>query len=181
MLTRPLAALTAAASLCAPFPATAIDLHGASIEAAKGRESKMLRVGLQRDIERSWFRSDSHHLGAYWDLTLAGWRGKAYKDQPGQRQTLWDIGLTPVLRYQRNDKLGWYGEAGIGVHYLSDLYDNGGDSLSTRFQFGDHLGVGYVFHNGVEVAAKFQHFSNGGMKDPNVGANFVVLKAGFRF
>lgn len=177
---RSLAAALALA-LTTATPARAIDVDGASAEAAKGSASKMLRLGLQRDIQRSWLRSDRHHLGAYWDLTVARWRGDAYRDQQGVRQELWDIGLTPVLRYRRNDKLGWYGEAGIGLHYLSDIYDNGGDSLSTRFQFGDHLGIGYVFRNGLDLTVKFQHFSNGGMKDPNVGANFVVVKAGFRF
>lgn len=175
--------LAAAIALALTFatPARAIDVDGASVEAAKGRASKMLRLGLQRDIQRTWLRSGRHHLGAYWDLTAAHWRGDAYRDQQGVRQELWDIGLTPVLRYRRNDKLGWYGEAGIGLHYLSDIYDNGGDSLSTRFQFGDHLGIGYVFRNGLDLTVKFQHFSNGGMKDPNIGANFVILKAGLRF
>ena len=141
----------------------------------------MLRLGLQRDIERTWFRSERYHLGAYWDLTLAGWRGNAYQEHDGVRQDLWDIGLTPTFRYQRHDKRGWYAEAAIGLHYLSDKWDNGGKELSTHFQFGDHIGAGYVFRNGVDVAVKIQHHSNGGFRRPNDGANFVVFKTGIPF
>jgi hypothetical protein len=97
------------------------------------------------------------------------------------RQNLVDIGLTPVFRYRRDDRRGLYGEVGIGIHHLSGHYDNGGEQLSTRFQFGDHLGAGYVFDNGLDLGLKVQHFSNGGVKEPNSGVNFLVLKAGFRF
>lgn len=159
----------------------ALDLHGASVEAAKGRDAKMLRLGVQKNIARTWFRSERYHLGAFWDLTLAAWRGEAYGDRAGVRQDLWDLGLTPTFRYQRHDRRGLYGEAAIGIHYLTGNWSNGGKSLSTRFQFGDHLGAGYVFDSGLDLAVKFQHHSNGGIKRPNHGANFVVVKAGFPF
>lgn len=174
-------ATAAAVALLAAAPALAMDVHGFSLEAAKGSDARMLRLGLQRDIERTWFRSGRYHLGAYWDLTLAAWRGDAYEDRPGARQDLWDIGLTPTFRYQRHDKRGWYAEGAIGVHYLSEKWNNSGKELSTRFQFGDHIGAGYVFSNGLDLAVKFQHYSNGGIKKPNDGANFLIVKAGFPF
>lgn len=171
----------AAAALCGSAPTHAIELHGGSFEAGSGNDTRMFRVGLQRDFRRTWFQSGGHHLGAYWDLTVAAWRGDAHHARPGEKQNLFDLGLTPVFRYRRNDRLGWYGEAGIGIHHLSQYYDNNGDQLSTRFQFGDHLGLGYVFANGLDLGLKFQHFSNGGVKEPNGGVNFVIVKAGFRF
>ena len=76
---------------------------------------------------------------------------------------------------------GWYAEAGVGLNLLSKLYDNDSNRLSTAFQFGDHLGVGYVFANQWDVGMKVQHFSNGGYKEPNSGVNFLVLKASRRF
>lgn len=168
--------------LLAPaIPAVAASLDGLSLEAATGSDSTMLRFGVQRKIERTWFRSERRHVAAYWDMTLASWRGDAYRDRRGDRQRLWDIGLTPVFRYQRHDGRGWYGEAGIGVHYLTQVWNNGGKALSTHFQFGDHVGVGYLFSNDVDVTVKFQHYSNGGFKKPNDGANFVILKAGYPF
>lgn len=156
-------------------------LHGASLEIATSEDAEMLRAGVQRDMARTWLRSPTRHLGAYWDLSLARWRGNAYRSVPGLRQYFWDIGLAPVFRYQRNDRLGWYAEVGVGIHYLSDLYDNDGSQLSTRFQFGDHLGGGYVFRNGWDLGLRFQHFSNGSIKSPNAGVNFFVFRLARRF
>jgi lipid A 3-O-deacylase len=92
-----------------------------------------------------------------------------------------DIGITPVLRYQRNDGHGWYGEVGIGLHLLSDDYNNNGRELSTHFQFGDHIGAGYVFPQGLEIGLGYQHFSNGSIKKPNDGVNFTVLRLAYPF
>ncbi len=59
---------------------------------------------------------------------------------------------------------------------VSELYNNDNNKLSTAFQFGDHLGAGYVFNNGWELGMKLQHFSNGGIKKPNSGVNFITVK-----
>jgi lipid A 3-O-deacylase len=92
-----------------------------------------------------------------------------------------DIGFTPVFRYENKSKLGLYAEIGIGAHLLSHTYNNNDDGLSTAYQFGDHIGVGYVFNKNWEVALKMQHFSNGGIKKPNSGVDYGVLKVAYRF
>jgi hypothetical protein len=38
-----------------------------------------------------------------------------------------------------------------------------------------------VFSNGLDVGLKLQHFSNGGIKKPNSGANFAVLRVAYPF
>lgn len=91
------------------------------------------------------------------------------------------MGITPVLRYQRHDKRGWYAELGIGLHLLSDHYNNNGRALSTHFQFGDHLGAGYVFSGGMEIGLSFQHFSNASIKQPNDGVNFAIVRLAYPF
>jgi hypothetical protein len=156
--------------------AAAPELDGASFEYASGPKVKMLRLGVQSDWERRYFQRNGRHIGAYWDLQLAQWRGRAYQGVLGQHQNITEIGLTPVFRWQSDERRGWYVEGGIGVHLLSGLYNNDNNWLSTRFQFGDHLGAGYVLDNGWDVGLKFQHFSNGGIKDPNSGVNVTVLK-----
>jgi hypothetical protein len=152
-----------------------------SFEFATGNKTKMARVGLQWKWERQWFRSNGTHLGGYWDLTLAQWRGDRFEDVEGRTQNITDIGITPVFRFQRDDLKGPYVEAGIGAHYLSEHYNNNGRQLSTNFQFGDHLGIGYVFRNNLDVGLKFQHFSNGGIKEPNNGVNFAVVRVSYPF
>jgi lipid A 3-O-deacylase len=87
-----------------------------------------------------------------------------------------DVGITPVLRLQSASQIGLYAEAGIGAHLLSDLYNNDGRQFSTRFQFGDHLGLGYVAQNHLGICLQLQHFSNAGIKRPNPGELFIVFK-----
>ena len=156
-------------------------IDSAYAEYAKGVKIQMVRAGVTSDWKTAWFESNGTHLSGYWDASFGAWRGDSYKNVPGQHQTLVDIGFTPVFRFENTNKLGFYAEAGIGVHMLSKLYNNDDDRLSTHFQFGDHAGIGYVFNNKWEVAAKIQHFSNGGYKKPNSGVNYGVIKVAYPF
>ena len=156
-------------------------IDSVSGEFATGDKTKMLRIGVQSDWSARWFQSNGTHLSGYWDASIARWRGNAYRDVSGATQNITDIGFTPVFRFQRDDKKAWYAEGGIGVHHLSDRYDNDGHQLSTRFQFGDHIGLGYVFDNRWELGMKIQHFSNGGYKKPNSGVDFIEVKASYHF
>lgn len=170
-----------AALLALPTLATAASIDGASFEAGSGSKVDMVRFGVQSNWERRWFQSNGTHLAAYWDATLQQWRGTQYRGNPGQRQHITSIGITPVFRLRADDGKGWYVEGGIGAHLMSEVYNNASNELSTAFQFGDHIGAGYVFNNGWEAALKLQHFSNGGIKRPNDGVNFVVLKVARSF
>lgn len=154
-------------------------LSSASVEFG-GSENKvqLVRFGVQSNWDKRWQQSNGTHLGVYLDLTLSKWYGD---DDAGGTQNVTDVGITPVFRFQRDSKKGWYSEGGIGLHRLSEPYFNGNTKLSTRFQFGDHLGIGYVFDNTFELAVKIQHFSNGGYKKPNGGINFLVVKASYHF
>lgn len=166
--------------LWAFFPAShAVD--AVSLEFGTGNSTDMARLGMQWTWDRQWWKSNGTHIGGYWDLTLAHWRGDHFRNQPGNTQSFTAVGITPVLRLQNDDSMGLYGEAGIGLRHLFDLYDNGGRQLSTHFQFSSHLGVGYVFRNNVDLGLKIQHFSNGSIKKPNAGVNFVVVRARYRF
>jgi len=156
-------------------------VDSASFEFGSGPKVRMARFALQNDWDARWFASNGRHLGGYWDLSASWWRGTAYRNVDGQHQNLGVIGITPVLRYQRDDKLGWYAEAGIGANLFSELYNNDGHQLSTAFQFGDHLGIGYVTPNKWELGLKFRHYSNASIKRPNSGANFVAVSARYDF
>lgn len=172
-----------AALMAAPF-AFAADgrlVDSVSAEFATGTRTQMVRVGIQSDWSARWFQSNGTHLSGYWDASFGAWRANRYKNVEGAIQHLTDIGFTPVFRFERDDKKGFYAEGGIGVHRLSRLYDNDDYRLSTLFQFGDHVGIGYVFDNKWEIGAKIQHFSNGGYKKPNTGVNFLNVKASYHF
>lgn len=170
--------LVAVASLFAIQPAFAFD--SVSAELGVGSHVKMLRLGVQSKWDSQWWRSNGTHIGGYWDTTLQYWRGTRFQNVPGRTQGITAIGITPVFRWQKDSGEGLYAEAGIGAHLLSDLYDNDGRQLSTRFQFGDHLAIGYV-KDALDVKLKIQHFSNGSIKKPNDGVNFLVFSASYRF
>lgn len=173
-------AIAAAVALSAvQMSAHAVD--SMSVEYATGSNVRMVRLGAQWDWSQRWFASNGNHIGGYWDLSLAQWRGDKYRNIEGQHQNITSIGITPVFRWQQDSKKGFYAEAGIGAHLMSETYNNSGNGIATAFTFGDHVGLGYVFNNGLDLGLKYQHFSNGGIKKPNNGANFTVLRAAYRF
>jgi lipid A 3-O-deacylase len=177
----PLKTCTALAALLFSLPSAAIDLSGAALEAGAAPEVGMVRAQLQSAWAGRWFVSRGTHVGGYWDAGLFQWRARAYRNVPGQHQYITGIGVTPMFRLQADDLRGWYAEAGVGVNLLSKLYNNNDDYLSTAFQFNDRIGAGYVTRQGWDIGLRCEHFSNGGIKDPNSGVNFVVLRVARQF
>lgn len=163
------------------LPMTSHALDSASIDYGSGNQTRMVRLGMQWKWESKWWQSNGSHIGGYWDAGLAHWRERRFQNVLDNTQNLTSIGITPVFRFQSDSLIGPYGEFGIGIHYLSDLYDNNGRQLSTRFQFGDRIGAGYVFRNKLDLGLMVEHFSNGGVKQPNSGVNFAVVRLRYHF
>lgn len=179
-----LSCIAAAAALMVSQSSFADDykwIDSASLDLATGTRTQMGRLGVQKDWNVDWLAFHGMHLNGYWDLSVGDWRANHYKNIDGATQRLWDIGLDPVFRWENTSKKGMYYEAGVGFHRLSKLYDNDTYQLSTHFQFGDHVGIGYVFNNKWEIGAKIEHFSNGGYKKPNTGVNFFDIKTSYHF
>lgn len=175
-----LGAALAAAVVAAPAVAGSGPVDSVSFEFGDGKRVQLVRLAVQSQWDSQWFKTDGKHLAAYLDTSIAKWRGTRYRNTVGARQDITTVGFTPIFRYQADDRQGWYAEGGIGVNYLSDLYDNDDNRLSTHFQFGDHIGAGYVMGQ-WDMGVKIQHYSNGGYKKPNSGVNFIVLKAAYAF
>ena len=148
--------IIASAAGCLVVSQAAHALDGVSIETGAGTDDdvKPLRVGAQWDGRWRWL---------YWDLSFGGWTGGHGR--------VYDLGLTPTARFGSSA----YVEAGVGAHVLSDLDVGTGSEFSTRFQFGDHIGAGLRFGS-YDLGLRFQHLSNGGLRNPNPGINFVILR-----
>jgi lipid A 3-O-deacylase len=172
---RSAAACAAIAIAAAVSPAWAVD--GVALEAGAGEGVRMGRIGLVWDWNRRWFQGNQWHLGGYWDLSLGYWNSRTV--QPGQNDDITEIAITPVFRIQRNNLQGPYVEAGIGAHLLSRS-EIGNKQLSTNFQFGDHIGIGYRFGQ-FDLGYRFQHLSNAGIKRPNPGINFSQIRVTYNF
>jgi lipid A 3-O-deacylase len=160
--------------LCGIQPSPAVD--GIAVVHGEGRSSDMLRVGAQWQWGERWLQGERAHLGGFWDLGIARWRRE---EASGQQDSLSEISLTPVFRFQANDRQGVYVEGGIGLHLLSATR-LGNKRYSTAFQFGEHLGFGYRFA-AFEFGYRYQHISNADIKTPNSGADFHQLRLQYWF
>ena len=174
-----------AAAVLAFSPAV-LAVDGVSFEYGKSNSSnadvKLYRVGVQWDWKKKWLDTGNWHVGGYWDLSLGQWDNRsALKTNSG----LTDIGFTPVFRFQQNNYSGFspYFEAGIGFHLLTATSVSPERRFGGSFQFGDHLGVGLRFGDKgrYDVGYRYQHLSNGGLKDPNQGINFHQLRLQYNF
>ncbi len=157
----------------------AMAVDGVSVEAGGGDGTDMTRIAVQWDWNKRWFQGTDWHLGGYWELGLGYWWADAL---PGQNDNIAEVGFTPVFRLQGNSLTGPYLEGGIGAHLLSRT-QIGDKRLSTKFQFGDHLGLGYRFgaKGAWDLGYRFQHLSNGSIKKPNDGVNFHQIRLQYRF
>jgi lipid A 3-O-deacylase len=139
-----------------------------------GRKTQMYVAGATWDW--GWHRQFSHGaMHGYWEVSFGRW-----VTDVGGGSSAWEtqVGLTPVLRWQPKSAHNWFAEIGIGANLILPIYRSADKRFSTTFNFGDHLAIGRQFgaHHRHELALRLQHFSNGGIDQPNPGENFVQLR-----
>lgn len=158
-------------------PAMAVD--GMALEVGQGDGTDMGRVAIQWNWNKPLYQGSEWQVGTYWDLGLGYWRNSGF---PGRNKDITEIGLTPVMRLQRNRLEGLYAELGLGAHLMSHT-TIGDKSMSTQFQFGNHLGVGYRFgvKRAFDLSYRYQHLSNASIKKPNDGINFNQIRLQYHF
>jgi hypothetical protein len=159
-------------------PAYCVD--GFAAEIGNGESVDMGRISVQWDWNRRLLQWSDWHLGGYWDLAAGYWRRGSVA--AGENRDLYDLGFTPVFRIQPNGLAGPYAELAVGFHLLSET-SIGDKHMSTNFQFGDHVGVGYRFgtKQAYDLSYRFQHLSNAGIKNPNPGINFHQIRLQYHF
>ncbi|MEJ6021336.1 acyloxyacyl hydrolase [Ramlibacter sp. PS4R-6] len=119
-------------------------------------------------------------LGAQVEGFASLWRAP---QTAGGNKTFVQLGLLPVLRARPGAASPFFAEMGIGLSYTDDVYVSRRKTFSTRFNFYDMLGVGVGFgaQREHEVGVRFVHISNAGIKRPNPGENFVLLRYAHSF
>ncbi|GLU32889.1 acyloxyacyl hydrolase [Trinickia caryophylli] len=147
--------------------------------------------------------SDKHHvdnvdLGFVWDpginwWEIGGWHfslvGEAHvaywhPTQGASRRDVYEIGVSPMVRFIKSSgAIRPYIEAGAGVRGLTHAAISDSFSLGTAFQFTETVGVGAQFgaRQQYQAGFRFQHVSNGGIKEPNPGINFSQLYLQYNF
>lgn len=164
---RKIAATAAACFLFALTPA-AYCLDGISLEAGRGNDrTKVLRLAVQWQWREEWPVDARWRLNGYWEVSAGAWEN--HDDSTA------DFALTPVFRLERHGRQRVpYVEAAIGFHILSQHISRE-RQFSTNFQFGDHLAAG-IRSGKYDFGVRLQHISNGGIRHPNPGINFVLLR-----
>ncbi len=103
--------------------AAAAERFGASLQYGWSNDSNtdvdMYQGGVQYDFGVQWLKVGNWHVGAYAEFTVGYWDNKSPR---ATHASIWDVGLTPVLRIQQTDKsiVSPFLEGGIGIHYLSE-------------------------------------------------------------
>ncbi len=143
-------------------------------------DASVFRLGIQNRWNRTLFNGGAWFVAGYWDLSLA------YMESDVDNSNLYDVGVTPVLRLQRDADLSSgvspFSEIGIGAHLLSET-TLGGHDLDSALQFASHVGVGLGFggKGRYELAYRFQHLSNADIGDDNDGVDLHLLKFAYNF
>ena len=159
----------------------ALAVDSVALEYGVGDRNGVTRASAQWNWNKPLMRSAQSEVVGHWDVSASHWHSRRFNNVPGQTQDFFTLGVTPVLRWQGVAATGPYAEAGLGLHYFSKLYNNNGAQLSTHYQFGSLLGVGYRFTGNFDLGLRIQHFSNGGFKQPNTGVNLALIRAAYRF
>ncbi|MBI5917862.1 MAG: acyloxyacyl hydrolase [Nitrosomonadales bacterium] len=163
------------------FPVLAVD--GVSVEYGNGDYTDAARVGLVWDWNKSWFgEGRDWHVTGFWEAAAGQWKGRS---SVGNNQTVTDIGFTPVFRLEQKtpSALAPYVEAAVGVHFISPTFIYANRKFGSSFQFGDSVGFGVRLGDKrqYDLGYRYQHLSNGSIKQPNQGINLNEFRFTYRF
>jgi len=140
---------------------------GLAMEIGRGDENtNLLRLSLIDTWRSGEPAAPDWHLVGYWEFSAGIW--------DNHEESVAEVAATPVFRFARSS---FYVEGAIGLHLVT-THISAARVFSTSFQFGEHLGAGYRFGSGkrYDLGVRVQHISNGGVREPNPGINFVLVR-----
>lgn len=132
------------------------------------------RIGVQKDFQARWLENNTGFFSGYFELSYNRWE---WQDQEAT-----GVAFSPVFVYyfgNEDSRIRPYIEGGIGVAYI-DEYRIADRNLSTHFLFEDRIGTG-VKIGFFDINARYLHYSNAGIKQPNHGIDILMLTTSFRF
>lgn len=115
-----------------------------------------------------------------WEVNVARWHSTSSNNP----RNPWEFGFSPVARLQWK-RYSWvpFLELSLGVRLLTETRTSDDHAYSTAFQFSEYAGVGVAFGKAQQFAVgyRYQHISNGGIKEPNPGTGFSTVYLRYRF
>ncbi len=144
-----------------------------------GLGNRYSRLSLQYETPSLWTYSFGGSLGRV-DLTpdigVAYWR--AHDGQ--QPSSVWQLSAIPMFRWWLGEDQRFYVEAGVGPTVFNHT-SFANKHYSTAFQFGDHIGMGYLLDRHSRIGVRFSHFSNADIKTPNPGMEVIQASYTYQF
>jgi len=173
---------------CLAAALLALGMAGA-VQAQEQPDSKSgigLSLGLGDHYQRAMLSYETPALWSYgfsgnWGrLDLVGEFGAGYWSADGSRDPshMWQFSATPMFRWWTGER--FYIEAGVGANLFSSTRFADKD-ISTAFQFGDHIGLGFLMTPSSRLGLRYSHFSNASIKRPNPGLNILQLNYTYQF
>jgi hypothetical protein len=171
---------------------------GAAHAQASADPSGGHRFGAQLAYGIAQHKVDEVDLGFVWDPGLNWWEiggwhfsltgeahlGYWHTSEGTFHNDVYAVGIQPMVRFIKDaGAIRPYIEAGAGLRLLSHPTITDTFTLSTALQFTEVVGVGAQFggHQQYQAGLRFQHISNGGIKEPNPGINFTQLYVQYNF
>ncbi|MDM0075309.1 acyloxyacyl hydrolase [Variovorax sp. J2P1-59] len=158
--------------------------RGVYLEAGQAPHSEGNTDSMSIGLVVPWGRWASEPPGAlsfYWDFFASAWRAP---EPGGDKRNYAQVGVIANWRWRFSQgESPWFVDAGIGGTVMDSLYRTTSREFSTAFQFTEQVSVGRNFgsQREHEVSLRFQHVSNGGIKEPNPGENFWRVRYLYRF
>jgi hypothetical protein len=170
-----------AAWACVPAVASA-DQFGVQVAGGVAdHDIKKADIGVVWDPNWTWWEIGGFHFTMVGEAHVSYWHST---EDNAVHPNIFEVGLTPVIRFVRSSgTIRPFIEAGVGIRLLSHTRITDTFSVGSAFQFADMVGVGAIFgsHQNYQAGFRFQHLSNGGIKEPNPGINFSQLYLQYNF
>ncbi len=132
------------------------------------------RLGIKKNFETTFFESDYGWLSGYYEASLNYW-------EDGE-DSIYGVALSPVFVYylgNKSNSIHPYIEGGIGVSFLSDTMIKS-RNMTTNFNFEDRIGIGIRMES-FDLNARYMHYSNASIKQPNDGIDIFIFTISYIF
>lgn len=149
-----------------------VSVHGTAM-AALGAWWPWKGAGAPAQADSSWSVAT--------EAWLAHWRAR---EPGGGHASFTQLAVSPMLRWRwAGGASPWFIEAGAGLSLNDRRYRRERKQFSTTWNFVDTLGLGLSFGAAGEqdISLRLMHVSNAGLREPNPGENFLLLRYARRF
>ncbi|MGN5476236.1 acyloxyacyl hydrolase [Cupriavidus basilensis] len=128
----------------------------------------------------AWGNPQGWLLDLQWEVNVARWHSTSSSNP----RNPWEFGVAPVVRLAWK-RYSWvpFLELSLGLRLMSETRSADDHIYSTAFQFSEYGGLGVAFGKDQQFAVgyRYQHISNGGIKEPNPGTGFSTVYLRYRF